>query len=100
VDHQLDDADRYEMTLRLIGQKGEAFAHDYLLQYGDDRIEITTDAGTHVEHLGTRSNVHLTNCRPSPTTSSTALPSHSTSTTPSRTCNTSTPPTPRRHVPR
>jgi predicted dehydrogenase len=48
-------ADRYEMTLRLIGQKGEAFAHDYLLQYGDDRIEITTDAGTTVEHLGTRS---------------------------------------------
>ena len=48
-------ADRYEMTLRLTGDKGEAFAHDYLLQYGDDRIEITTDAGTTVEHLGTRS---------------------------------------------
>jgi predicted dehydrogenase len=48
-------ADRYEMTLRLVGQKGEAFAHDYLLQYGDDRIEITTDAAPTVEHLGTRS---------------------------------------------
>ena len=87
-------ADRYEMTLRLIGQKGEAFAHDYLLQYGDDRIEITTDAGTTVEHLGTRSTYtyqlqafadHLQH----------GTPSHSTSTTPSRTCNTSTPPTPR-----
>jgi len=48
-------AERYEMTLRLIGDKSEAFAHDYMLQYGDDRIEITTDAGTTVEHLGTRS---------------------------------------------
>jgi predicted dehydrogenase len=48
-------ADRYEMTLRLIGDKGEAFAHDYMLQYGDDRIEITTDTSATVEHLGTRS---------------------------------------------
>ena len=48
-------ADRYEMTLRLTGDKGEVFAHDYMLQYGDDRIEITTDAGTTVRHLGTRS---------------------------------------------
>ena len=87
-------AERYEMTLRLIGDKSEAFAHDYLLQYGDDRIEITTDAGTTVEHLGTRSTTP-TNCRPSPTTSSTARRCHSTSTMPSRTCNTSTPPTPR-----
>jgi predicted dehydrogenase len=48
-------ADTYEMTLRLVGDKGEAFAHDYLLQYGDDRIEINTDTATTVEHLGTRS---------------------------------------------
>ena len=48
-------ADGHEMTLRLTGDKGEVFAHDYLLQYGDDRIEITTDTGTAVEHLGTRS---------------------------------------------
>jgi predicted dehydrogenase len=48
-------ADRYEMTLRLIGDKGEAFAYDYLLQYGDDRIEIMTDTGTTVEHCGIRS---------------------------------------------
>lgn len=48
-------ADHHEMTLRLTGDKGEVFAHDYLLQYGDDRIEITTDTGTAVEHLGTRS---------------------------------------------
>jgi predicted dehydrogenase len=48
-------ADRHEMTLRLTGDKGEAFAHDYLLQYGDDRIEITTVAGTTIENLGTRS---------------------------------------------
>ncbi|MEN0137635.1 MAG: Gfo/Idh/MocA family oxidoreductase [Rhodococcus sp. (in: high G+C Gram-positive bacteria)] len=48
-------SDRFEMTLRLVGDRGEAFAHDYPLQYGDDRITITTDTGTVVEHLGTRS---------------------------------------------
>ena len=47
--------DRLEMTLRLVGDRGEAFAHDYLLQSGDDRITIATEAGTTVEHLGTRS---------------------------------------------
>ena len=36
--------------------RAETFAaRDYMLQYGDDRIEITTDTGTTVEHLGTRS---------------------------------------------
>ena len=40
-----------------------------------------------------------TNCRPSPTTSSTAHRCHSTSTTPSRTCTISTPPTPRPECP-
>jgi predicted dehydrogenase len=48
-------ADRHEMTMRLTGDKGEAFAHDYLLQYGDDRIEIVTDTGTAIENLGNRS---------------------------------------------
>jgi hypothetical protein len=48
-------AERFEMTLRVIGDIGEVFAHDYLLQYGDDRIEVTTDSGTTVERLGTRS---------------------------------------------
>ncbi|MFC0447486.1 Gfo/Idh/MocA family protein [Rhodococcus jostii] len=47
--------DRFEMTLRLVGDRGQALAHDYMLQYGDDRITITTDAGTTVEHLGTQS---------------------------------------------
>jgi len=48
-------ADRHEMTMRLTGDMGEAFAHDYLLQYGDDRIEIVTDTGTAIENLGNRS---------------------------------------------
>ncbi|MFC9556694.1 Gfo/Idh/MocA family protein [Rhodococcus sp. NPDC056960] len=47
--------EQFEMILRLVGDRGEAFAHDYALQYGDDRITITTDTGTVVEHLGTRS---------------------------------------------
>src|SRR5262249_53774733 len=42
-------AERFEMTLRVIGDLGEVFAHDYLLQYGDDRIEIRTDVGTATE---------------------------------------------------
>ncbi len=46
--------DRHEMTLRLVGERGEALAHDYLLQFGDDRITLATEAGTTVEHLGTR----------------------------------------------
>jgi len=49
------NSERFEMTLRLVGDRGEAFAHDYALQSGDDRITITTDAGTTVERLGTRS---------------------------------------------
>jgi predicted dehydrogenase len=53
-------ADRHEMPLRLTGDKGEALADDYLLQYGDDRIEITTDAGTTIENLGTRSTYTYT----------------------------------------
>ena len=48
-------AERFEMTLRVIGDIGEVFAHDYLLQYGDDRIEVTTGSGTTIERLGTRS---------------------------------------------
>ncbi|AII08249.1 MULTISPECIES: Gfo/Idh/MocA family protein [Rhodococcus] len=49
------NSERFEMTLRLVGDRGEAFAHDYALQSGDDRITITTDSGTTVERLGTRS---------------------------------------------
>ncbi len=47
--------DRFEMTLRLVGDRGEAFAHDYPLQSGDDRITVITDSGAVVERLGTRS---------------------------------------------
>ena len=86
-------ADHHEMTLRPTGDKGEAFAHDYLLQYGDERIEITTDSGTKSSTSGP-ARPTPTNCRPSPTTSSTAHRCHSTSTTQSPTCTTSTPPTP------
>ncbi|WP_016880887.1 MULTISPECIES: Gfo/Idh/MocA family protein [unclassified Rhodococcus (in: high G+C Gram-positive bacteria)] len=47
--------DRFEMTLRLVGDRGQALAHDYMLQYGDDRITVSTDAGTTTLHVGTRS---------------------------------------------
>lgn len=46
-------AERFEMTLRVLGDLGEVFAHDYLLQYGDDRVEIATEAASTTEHHGT-----------------------------------------------
>ncbi|QII00344.1 hypothetical protein BH92_11085 [Rhodococcoides fascians A21d2] len=48
-------ADHVEMTLRLVGDRGEVYAPDYALQYGDDRVLVTTEDGTTVEHLGLRS---------------------------------------------
>nr|WP_296775707.1 Gfo/Idh/MocA family oxidoreductase [Rhodococcus sp. (in: high G+C Gram-positive bacteria)] len=48
-------ADKYDMSFRLIGTRGEVFAPDYALQYGDDRVVTTTEHGSTVEHLGTRS---------------------------------------------
>lgn len=48
-------AEKFEMTLRVVGDRGEIFAPDYLLQYGDDRVLITTAGTTTAEHLGLRS---------------------------------------------
>ncbi|NIL77799.1 Gfo/Idh/MocA family oxidoreductase [Rhodococcus kyotonensis] len=43
-------------TLRVIGSKGEAFAHDYIKPNKDDRVTVTVGSDTRVEHLGTRSS--------------------------------------------
>lgn len=48
-------AEKFEMTLRVVGDRGEIFAPDYLLQYGDDRVLVTTPAERTVEHMGLRS---------------------------------------------
>ncbi|TQC50747.1 gfo/Idh/MocA family oxidoreductase [Rhodococcus sp. WS4] len=49
-------ADEFEFTLRIVGECGEAFAHNFIKPNEDDRVTVTTDAGSVVEHLGTRSS--------------------------------------------
>lgn len=46
--------DDYSFTLRLIGTRGEAFAHNFIKPADDDRLTVRTEAGTTVEHHGTR----------------------------------------------
>lgn len=42
------------MSLTVIGSTGRVVAHNFVLPHLDDRVEITTTAGTRVERLGTR----------------------------------------------
>jgi predicted dehydrogenase len=42
------------MTMRVVGSRGEATAANFVLPQRDDRILVTTPAGTRVERLGTR----------------------------------------------
>ena len=46
----------FEMTLRVVGSRGEAVVMDYVQPHKDDRVVVTTDAGTVTEHHGTRSS--------------------------------------------
>ncbi len=51
------NGDGLQMTLRVIGSKGEATAENFVLPQLDDRISLLTPAdgaGPRVEHLGTR----------------------------------------------
>lgn len=43
-------------TLRIVGTKGDVLVHDFIKPSGDDRVAIRTQAGSTVEHLGTRSS--------------------------------------------
>jgi predicted dehydrogenase len=45
-----------EMTFRIVGAKGEAAAHNFVLPHLDDRLTVSTDAGSRVESLGRRSS--------------------------------------------
>jgi predicted dehydrogenase len=48
---------RFEMTLRVIGSRGEATVVDFVQPHKDDRVLVSTVAGGVVtEHLGTRSS--------------------------------------------
>jgi len=48
--------DRVEMSLRIVGAKGEAVAHNFVLPHQDDRLTVTTESGSRVELLGKRSS--------------------------------------------
>ena len=49
-------SDRNEMSHRVVGTKGEAIIKDFVKPHLDDRLVVTTHAGTRTEHLGTRSS--------------------------------------------
>ena len=44
----------YSFTVRIVGTAGELLVHDFVKPNKDDRLTITTAAGTVVENLGTR----------------------------------------------
>ncbi|OZF07349.1 Gfo/Idh/MocA family protein [Rhodococcoides fascians] len=46
----------YLFTLKVVGSKGEAFAHNYIKPNEDDRVSVTVGSTTTVEQLGTRSS--------------------------------------------
>jgi len=47
---------RFEMTLRVVGSRGEATVMDFVQPHKDDRVVVRTEAGETTEHLGTRSS--------------------------------------------
>ncbi|HET9021841.1 MAG TPA: Gfo/Idh/MocA family oxidoreductase [Ornithinibacter sp.] len=49
-------ADHHRMSHRLVGTAGEAVITDFVNPHLDDRLVVTTEAGTRTEHLGTRSS--------------------------------------------
>lgn len=46
----------YSFTLRMLGTRGEVFVHNFIKPRDDDRLTITTEHGTTVEHHGTRAS--------------------------------------------
>jgi hypothetical protein len=68
-------ADDWCMTLRLVGSAGELTVADYVQPHKDDRVIVTSRAGTRTEELGKRSSycyqleavrAHLREGRPLP----------------------------------
>ena len=49
-------SDHHEMSHRLVGTAGEAVITDFVNPHHDDRLVVTTTAGTRTEHLGHRSS--------------------------------------------
>ncbi len=48
--------DGLEMSVRLVGERGEASAPNFVLPQRDDRVVVRTADGERTEHLGTRSS--------------------------------------------
>ncbi len=46
----------YSFTLRIVGTKGDLLVHNFIKPNEDDRLTIRTEAGTRVEHHGTRTS--------------------------------------------
>lgn len=49
-------SDAYRFTFEIIGSAGTAVVHNFINPPDDDRLTVTTAAGTRVERLGTRSS--------------------------------------------
>lgn len=47
-------SDAYRFTIEVVGTGGTALVHNFVKPHVDDRLTVTTAAGTRVEHLGTR----------------------------------------------
>ncbi|ELS58190.1 putative Oxidoreductase domain-containing protein [Streptomyces viridochromogenes Tue57] len=45
-----------EMSCRIVGSRGEAFAPNFVLPHRDDRVVVRTADGERTERLGTRSS--------------------------------------------
>jgi predicted dehydrogenase len=48
--------EKQQLTYRVAGSRGEATIANFILPNIDDRLFVKTEAGAHVEHLGTRSS--------------------------------------------
>lgn len=49
-------SDEYRFEFRVFGSSGDVLVHDFIKPNDDDRVTITTSAGTHVEQLSKRAS--------------------------------------------
>jgi predicted dehydrogenase len=47
---------RFEMTLRVVGSRGEVTIMDFVQPHKDDRVLVRTGTDARIEHMGTRSS--------------------------------------------
>jgi predicted dehydrogenase len=49
-------SEHHSHTIRILGTEGDLLVHEFITPSTDDRLTVTTAAGTTVEHLGTRAS--------------------------------------------